>query len=230
MQIEPAEQRELLLPTPPWDAQQGLLPRWRHYFPRRYFPGGGAQKVYTWPTADPAGPLLTPLTKLAELLAACPTFRVKAGLAADDPDADAKLLEGAYGSKKRIHFPAVDLEQHTLDPGIVLSWGPEWNWETDAGGDRHHLKASGDLWMAIHDKERYPGDHQTAARDFGIFVGNLIAELASQFGYDDCLTGDRIRQAPLDAGDDGSPRFSPLFDGAARDQYTWSAFYFVHWS
>jgi len=228
MAIELAEQRELLLP--PWDTRQVILPRWRHYFPRRYFPGGGAQRVYTWPTADPEGPLLTPLTNLAELCASCPTFQERAGLTAGDPDAVAKLLNGDEAEKKRIHFPMVDLDQHALDPGIVLSWGPEWSWATDAGGIRHHLKASGDLWMGIHDKDRYPNDLETSSRDFTTFVGNFMAELAFQFGYDDGLTGDRIRQAPVGPDDDGGPKLSPLREGAAEDQYEWSVFYFIHWS
>ena len=214
------------MPPCPW-SPRGRVVRYRAYFPRKYFPGGGAWKTYTWPTADPEGPLLTPLTKLAELVASCPTFRERCGLDADDPDAYEKLLEGKHGSKKRIYYPMCDLAQASNDPLVTIAWGPEWAWQVDAGGARHYLKCAGKLWMAIHDKDRYPNDIETSARDFATFVGNFIAELASNFGWDDELTGDRIMQAPIGPNDDGGPKFSPLIQGGPP---FWSVFYFIHWS
>jgi len=214
------------VPASPWDTR-GRPPAWRGYFPRKYFPGGGAWQCYTWPTADPEGPLLTPLTKLAELVASSPTFRERCGLDRDDADAYEKLLDGAHDSVRRIYFPMCDLREASMDPLVTITWGPEWSGNIDSGGSRHRLKFSGRLWMAIHDKDRYPLSIETSARDFTTFVGNFMADIAYNFGYDDELTGDRIMQASIGPDDDGGPKLAPIEDGG--DPF-WSVFYWIHWS
>lgn len=188
-------------------------------FPRCYFPGGGPQSDYDWPEPDPTGPLMTPLSKLAELVAASPTFRVRCGLESNDQYASAKLLEGAYGTQKRIFYPAADTEQWDIFPGIVLAQGDKWTWEVA----KYSQRASGTLLMMIFDEDRYPGNLEATYRDFLSFAGNLCADLARLFSSDDDLAGNAITQVT-------APHLPPVEEEASRGKGYWQAAYNIGWS
>lgn len=195
--------------------------------------GEATGTLYEWPDPDPEGPLMRPLAKLVTLIAATPTFRTRCGLETDDPDANEKLIEGSAG-QKRIFYPAADLSRWDVFPSAVVQFGPAWEWDQRAGGNRNFLLTSGSLRVLLLDRAKYmPGDIERSMRDFAIFAGNLYADLASGFGLNDELTGVSIRQENIRGGDGverGGPSLCPVEESTSKGRSYWLMSCLVDWS
>lgn len=163
------------------------------FYPLGYHPAGtGVRAAYVWPDPEPEGPILAPLAKLAELVAALPTFRAECGLAVDDPYASEKLLEGTHGGKRRIFFPEVDWDRFAVVPSVVLQIGTQWRAEELAGGAYQSTRPTGNLRLIPTAANKHPADLERSMRTYGVYLGNFLNELREQFGRDDCLAGTTI--------------------------------------
>jgi hypothetical protein len=162
------------------------------------FGAGGASTIFgDYSSLDP---LTTPLEILAVMIADCPTFRTQCALAADDAQAQDKLIDGLHGSPRRVFFleadSAAELVESVLDrlPVAVVAWdsGAALNFLQRAGGARNYLRPGGTLRLLLADTNRAE-DVRAAATAFSRFAGAVLAELADQAGVDDRLDIREIR-------------------------------------
>jgi hypothetical protein len=208
-------------------------------FPRRYFYGaiGSGNAGYEFPDPPAVGPVLAPMASLASIAAASPVFRVRCGLAADDPWGSQKLLEGTHDGTKRIFYPSVDWDAFDVFPSLVLQQGYEFEFKVKAGGAQNYLLPDGQVHLTLLDEDRHPGtlgddgiyqqtqaDLEASTRDFWGYVGQFLADLSSQFGKNAAVNGDAIQCH-------WPPEICPVQEGLARPngKRYWTASYFVHW-
>lgn len=164
------------------------------YFPLGYLPtGNAALPVYDWPEPEPEGPIMAPLAKLAELIAALPTFREACGLEAADLLGTEKLLEGKHGVSKRIFYPEVDWDSFLVVPSVVIQIGTEWEAQATAGGAYQSTRPRGNLRFIPVAKDEYPGDITRSMSAYLIYLGNFMNELREQFARGNAFAGDTIR-------------------------------------
>jgi hypothetical protein len=178
--------------------------------------------MVTFATTLGDGPLVKPLAKLAEVVAESGTFRSQCGLETNDSNAGAKLIEGAYGAKRRVFYPEVSPEQFDVFPSVVLQFGGAWTFTLYASGARHYLSPSGVIRMIVTDKDQTPKDRGRSYRSFANFVGNLCLDIAGLFGQDDRFDGNTIRQ-------EQPPRQCRIEEGEAAGQYYWQMSLLVEW-
>lgn len=135
------------------------------------------------------------MRKLAEALSESAAFRVACGLAADDDDAAAKLID-AEGGTRRIWYPTVELEQvKAALPLAVIEPGGGWTWTQVAGGASNLLwPTRGNLILILAENDKAEGDLMASLTEFGNFVGQVIAELAELAGVDDRLATTAISE------------------------------------
>ncbi len=195
------------------------------WFPAGWFPSDATivASTYDWPDPDPEGPVLAPLAKLATLLAASPTFRTACGLATDDPYASEKLLDGARGFQRRIFYPEVDWENFHLRPSAVLQFGPDWSLELDAGGGQNYTRPRGNLRLVLFGTDEYPEDVECSMRAFGIYLGQLLDDLRSQFALDDELAGENVRW-------EYPPSMPPVEVAQSLGYSYWHCSFVIEWS
>ncbi len=193
-------------------------------FPRRYAVTSDIYvgTVYTWPSPDPEGPIIHPLAKLVTLLAATPTFRVRCGLAADDPQGSTKLIDGLGGFQRRIFYPEVDWSSFDVFPSAVIQFGPEWRAEWRSGGSSNYTHPKGTLRLILADEDRASGDMEQSCREFGIYVGQLMDDLRAQFGRSDELNADGIVQ-------EWPPSLPPDEVITGLGTWYWSCSYLISW-
>ncbi len=142
------------------------------------------------PIPLPTGPLTTPLSKLAALVAESATFRAAVGAA----DSTAALT--------KIHFPclATPYLRDAL-PCAVLQQGPSWSLEQVAGGSQNWLwpAPGSSIRLILADCDRYPKDLEASGVAFLNYCGGVLQDLADLAGRDDRLdvTGIRQEVAPV---------------------------------
>lgn len=199
-----------------------LWPDWTAYD----FDAGGPV-TYTWPDPDPEGPLVKPLALLARLIALTPTFRARARLAGDDVADDdplglEKLLDGKYAGQKRIFYPEADWDRWFTFPGVVVQFGPAWNWQHVAAGNSNYLIPGGNLRLIVIDKDRKKGDVEASLRDFGAFAGNVVRDACANFAKDAELAGVSVAM-------EQPPAMSPIQDEVSRGLGYWSVAFLIGW-
>ena len=150
-----------------------------------------------------------------------PTFRVRCGLAADDPDASAKLIDGVEGEfQRRIFYPLADPKGFDVFPSAIIQFGPRWSVTKQAGGAINYTAPEGSLRLILVDEDREDGDHEASCREFGVYVGNLLNDLRSQFALSDALAATGIEQ-------ELEP--SILSDAGSRNTFVWICGYLISW-
>lgn len=127
-------------------------------------------------TPAPAGPYTVPLYELARIVAETAAFQERCGLTYPDAAALAKLIDGE-GGMKRIYYPDCSDREGTLSrlPFAVITFGGTWRLPMVSGGARNYFHGpQGDLILRVTDKARHTL-REGALRDFGNFVGTLLA-------------------------------------------------------
>lgn len=142
---------------------------------------------YYVPTPASQGPLMVPLDKLVDMLAATPATQARFGTTGEDAQAR---------TRERIYFPVLEEEAiPTRLPVIIVSDGDEWSYKQHSGGAQNYLRPEGTALVMFAAGTRYPGDLEAGRRDFSNWVGVTLRELAEQAGVDAQLS---IRQIDQD--------------------------------
>ena len=194
------------------------------YVPAGYFPSGNVVlPKYVWPDPEPVGPVMKPLSKLAELIASLPTFRVACGLSESDPLGSDKLLEGLYGHPRRIFYPEVDWDSFLVVPSVVIQIGDEWEAQASAGGAYQSTRPRGNLRIIPIMPDDYPDDVERSMRTYTIYLGNFFNEMREQFARSDAFAGDTLRQV--------HPPVLPTVETVESTQNSyWRSVWMVNWS
>jgi hypothetical protein len=134
-----------------------------------------------------SGVYMVPFAKLADTLAAATSVQTRFGVS----DATAAL--------QRIVWPVLESEHEIREylPGIVLSVGDKFDLEQVAGGSQNFLRpanSGSSILMTLADKAAFPDDLRCSYRDFGNWVGSVIADLIDIAGQSDQLSIVGIRQ------------------------------------
>lgn len=194
------------------------------YFPAGYVPTGNTVlPAYVWPDPQPEGPIMTPLAKLAELIAALPSFRAACGVAAADPRGTEKLLEGKYGHPKRIFYPEVEWEDFSVIPSVVIQIGTEWEAMESAGGAYQSTRPRGNLRIIPVAKDEYPDDITRSTASYLTYLGNFMNDLREQFARGDAFAGDTIRMVH-------QPVLPTVETVEAKGISYWRSAWLVNWS
>ncbi len=131
---------------------------------------------YYVPTPPAAGPLMVPLDKLTDMLAATPATQERFGTTGDDAHAR---------TRERIYFPVLEEQEIPARlPVIIVSDSDEWSYKQHAGGSQNYLRPAGTAMVVFAAGTRYPGDLRAGRRDFSNWVGVTLRELAEQAGVD----------------------------------------------
>jgi hypothetical protein len=139
------------------------------------------------------GPLMVPLSKLADMLAALTSVQARFGTPGNVP-----------ATLERVFFPMLEDEQaqtaqDTLRvhlPCIVVGCGDKWSLKSVAGGHQNFLfpdQAGNSIRLLLGDKTRYE-DRRSAYIDFGNWAGAVCQQLADVAAEDDNLAIMNIRQ------------------------------------
>ena len=141
---------------------------------------------YHVPTPAAAGPLMVPLDKLCDMLAATPATQSRFGTTGEDAHAR---------TRARIYFPVLEDEAIPVHlPAIIVTDGDEWSYQQHSGGARNYLRPQGTSLVLFAAGTRYPGNLEAGRRDFSNWVGMTLRELAAEAGADAQLSIRQIDQ------------------------------------
>jgi hypothetical protein len=168
---------------------------------------------YLVPQPPPSGPIAVPEWKLARMLAACASAQQRFGYNTGDVWALGQTLD-------RIVTPVAEGKE--LWPAILVNGGDQWQLERISGGSGNYLRPNGSCLLMLSDKSRYQGNIDAGLREFKIWIGALLKELASQAAVDDLLSIEGIRQE--------LPPFLPSREESVSQEFDYfCASYFVDW-
>lgn len=176
--------------------------------------------VREWPVVS-AGGVVQPITALANLLAETPAMRTRCGLLANDPDASGKLLGSVEGIPPRIFYPEVDWASFDVFPSAVIRAVSLTATQT-AAGVRNYFQTRGSVELILIDDDSSGGTVAESFADYGGWVGQVLAELLSQFGVDDTFAPHAMRQ-------DASPGLYPDGFLASAGKLAWGCSYLFDW-
>jgi hypothetical protein len=141
---------------------------------------------YHVPTPPADGPLMVPLDKLCDMLAATPATQARFGTTGVDAQARARA---------RIYFPVLEEELIPQQlPAIVVTDGDDWSYRMHSGGAQNYLRPEGSALVLFAAGTRYPGNLEAGRRDFSNWVGATLRDLADLAGVDALLAIRQVEQ------------------------------------
>jgi len=157
----------------------------------------------------PTGPYSIPLAKLREHIAASATFQARLG-----------VTTAAAALHKIIGSPREGDDLDDLRPFACVSFGDDWDYQTNGGGARNEFAHTGSLTLYVTDRGRREDAHEDEL-DWGNFCGGLIEDLAAIAALSDNLVISNIRQTQFGRSDvrkDAAKGFS-IWDAAWTISY-----------